>query len=367
MRLDKFLKVSRIIKRRSVAKAICDSDRVLVNDHPARAGKEIDEGDILRINLPAGVSSRILTCQVLSIPKGNVSAAEASSLYRVISDEKTREDDSSSGKVLSIIQNYTREAGVRNLEREIASVCRKVAKKIVREDQALEKLEQGAPKPAESKKTIRITNRALKDYLGVPKYTHGKAEEKDQVGVATGLAYTELGGDVLAIEAITMDGGGNLVLTGKLGDVMQESAKAALSYIKSKTKELSLIDLPSDLFSKLDIHIHIPEGAVPKDGPSAGITMATAMVSALTRRPVRKDIAMTGEITLRGRVLPIGGLKEKVLAALRADITNIIIPRDNEKDLSEIPQEIRKKMSFHLVDNMDKVLELALEKISRDG
>ena len=257
----------------------------------------------------------------------------------------------SKSAVLAIIQEYTRESGVRNLERELASICRKVARKVVKEE------------AAKSEKKIHITSRNVKSYLGVPRFTHGKAEEVDQIGVATGLAYTESGGDVLAIEATTMDGAGQLQLTGKLGEIMQESAKAALSYIRSKTRRLSLIDLPKDFdYSKHDIHVHVPEGAVPKDGPSAGITMATAMVSALTNNPVRKDIAMTGEITLRGRVLPIGGLKEKLLAALRADIPNVIIPRDNEKDLSEIPPEIKKKLSFHLVDNMDKVLELALRR-----
>jgi ATP-dependent Lon protease len=262
--------------------------------------------------------------------------------------------------ILTIIREYTREAGVRNLEREIASICRKVARKVVRENASrFAEREEGG---AESGKKTRITSRSVRSYLGVPKFTHGRAEERDQVGVATGLAYTESGGDVLAIEVTTMEGDGKLQLTGKLGEIMQESAKAALSYIRSRTKELSLIDIPSDFYSKHDIHIHVPEGAVPKDGPSAGITMATAMVSALTRKPVRRDIAMTGEITLRGRVLPIGGLKEKILAALRADIPNVIIPLDNEKDLSEVPPEIKKKLSFYLVDNMDKVLELALRQ-----
>ena len=255
----------------------------------------------------------------------------------------------SKSAVASIITLYTREAGVRNLEREIASVCRKVAKKVV----------QAKLDPP---KKIHVTAKNIHDYLGIPRFTHGKAEEQDQIGVATGLAYTEMGGDVLSIEVTTMDGTGSLVLTGKLGDIMQESAKAALSYIRSRNNELLFTDVPKDFYSKHDIHVHVPEGAVPKDGPSAGITVATAMVSAFTGKPVRKDIAMTGEITLRGRVLPIGGLKEKVLAALRADITNIIIPRDNEKDLSEIPSEIRKKLSFHLVDNMDKVIELALKR-----
>lgn len=252
--------------------------------------------------------------------------------------------------ILTIIREYTREAGVRNLEREIASICRKVARKVVKENA----IETG-------KRTI-VTARNVKNYLGVPKFKHSKAEEKDQIGVATGLAYTEAGGDILAIEATTMEGDGKLQLTGKLGDIMQESAKAALSYIRSRTNKLPQIDVPGDFYSKHDIHIHVPEGAVPKDGPSAGITMATAVVSALTGKAVRSDIAMTGEITLRGRVLPIGGLREKVLAALRADISDIIIPLDNEKDLGDIPPEIRRRISFHLVDNMDKVLELALRQ-----
>lgn len=256
--------------------------------------------------------------------------------------------------VRTIIREYTRESGVRNLEREIASICRKAAKKFVKEQLT------------EKGKKVNISSRNVKDYLGIPRFSHNKAEEKDQIGVATGLAYTETGGDILAIEATTMEGNGKLELTGKLGDIMQESAKAALSYIRSKTNDLSLIDISKDFYSKHDIHIHVPEGAVPKDGPSAGITMATAMVSALTQKPVRSDIAMTGEITLRGRVLPIGGLKEKVLAALRANISNIIIPRENEKDLSEIPTEIKNKLSFHFVDNMDEVLALAIRQISTD-
>jgi ATP-dependent Lon protease len=256
----------------------------------------------------------------------------------------------SKSAILSIINQHTRESGVRNLEREIANACRKIAKKIVKANSEL---------PA---KRINITERNISEYLGVSKFSHGKAEVEDQIGVATGLAYTEMGGDVLSIEVTTMDGTGSLMLTGKLGDVMQESAKAALSYIRSKSEQMPLINVPRDFYAKHDIHVHVPEGAVPKDGPSAGITVATAMVSALTGIPVRKDIAMTGEITLRGRVLPIGGLKEKVLAALRAEITDIIIPRANEKDLSEIPPEIKKKLSFHLVDNMDKVLELALRQ-----
>lgn len=250
--------------------------------------------------------------------------------------------------ILDIIRFYTREAGVRNLEREITSICRKVAKKIVKERKEGQELE----------KLVQITSRNVKKYVGVPKYSHGKAEGKDEIGVATALLWTQVGGDITSVEAITVNGRGRLVLTGQLGDVMRESASAALSYIRSKTSELKL---SPDFYRKQDIHIHVPEGAVPKDGPSAGVTMATAMVSALTKCPVRKDVAMTGEITLRGKVLPIGGLKEKVLAAHRAGIKNIIIPSDNEKDLNEIPLEIRKELSFYRVDSMDKVLEVALK------
>lgn len=245
----------------------------------------------------------------------------------------------------SIIQKYTREAGVRNLEREISSICRKVAKKVVKNG--------GFEEP------IPITKENIRDYLGVPKFTHGRAEERDEVGVATGLAFTEVGGDIISIEATTMDGGGELTLTGKLGEVMQESAQTALSYVRSKATHLNV---PEEFdFEKQNIHIHVPAGAVPKEGPSAGITIATAMISALTTRPVSRDVAMTGEITLRGRVLSIGGLKEKVLAAHRAGIKNIIIPKENEKDLYDIPEEISESLTFLVVDNMDKVLELALK------
>ncbi|HIE29120.1 TPA: endopeptidase La [Candidatus Poribacteria bacterium] len=247
--------------------------------------------------------------------------------------------------IQSIIQEYTREAGVRNLERELSSISRKIAKKIVKE--------------GESEEPIKVTKESIREYLGSPKFSHGNAEEHDEIGVATGLSYTEVGGDIISIEATTMAGEGELKLTGRLGEVMQESAQTALSYIRSKAGEL---DVPSDFnFDKRDIHIHVPAGAQPKEGPSAGITIATAVISALTAKPVSRDVAMTGEITLRGRVLPIGGLKEKVLAAHRAGIKNIIIPKENEKDLADIPEEVRNSFEFYQVESMDKVLEIALK------
>lgn len=242
-----------------------------------------------------------------------------------------------------LISQYTREAGVRNLEREIANLCRKVAKQIA----------EG------KKKKFVITSRNLQKFLGVPKYLPEEEMKEDEIGVATGLAWTETGGDIIYVEATIMKGRGNLTLTGQLGDIMKESAHAALSYIRSKAKELGIKE---EVFSKTDIHIHVPAGAIPKDGPSAGITMATAIVSALTGRPVDKRIAMTGEVTLRGRVLPIGGLKEKALAAKRMGIHKVIIPKRNEKDLEDIPKYVKKDMEFILVEKMDEVLKIALKE-----
>jgi ATP-dependent Lon protease len=235
-----------------------------------------------------------------------------------------------------IIANYTRESGVRGLERQLAAVCRKSARELVQA----------------SKKTIRLNKNNLQKFLGIPKYRHNSAEEQDQVGVATGLAWTEVGGDILLIEVTLIKGKGKLILTGKLGEVMRESAQAAFSYIRSRSKSLGIDDT---VFEQYDIHIHVPEGAIPKDGPSAGITMATAMVSVLTNCPIFKDVAMTGEITLRGRVLPIGGLKEKVLAAHRSGIKKVLVPRENEKDLEEIPANIKEDVKLVLVDSMDEV------------
>lgn len=244
--------------------------------------------------------------------------------------------------VLQIISHYTREAGVRNLERQIANLCRKVARKI-----------------AEGKvKDYRISSLNLSKHLGVPKFLPEEEMEKDEVGVATGLAWTETGGDIIYIEATIMKGKGHITLTGQLGDVMKESAHAALSYIRSKAKE---IGIDNTLFAKNDIHIHVPAGATPKDGPSAGITMATSIASAFTGRPVSKSTAMTGEVTLRGRVLPIGGLKEKTLAAKRMGIHKILIPARNKKDLDDIPKYVKKDMEFILVETMDEVLKKALK------
>jgi ATP-dependent Lon protease len=245
----------------------------------------------------------------------------------------------------SIISQYTREAGVRNLEREIANLCRKVAKKI-----------------AEGKeKTFVINAQNIHRYLGVPKYLPEEEMEKDEVGVATGLAWTETGGDIIYVEATPMRGKGHLTLTGQLGDIMKESAQAALSYVRSRSKRLGIKD---DLFSKTDIHIHVPAGATPKDGPSAGITMATAIASALTGKAINKNIAMTGEVTLRGRVLPVGGLKEKTLAAKRMGIKKIVIPKRNRKDLEDIPKYIKKDMEFVFAETMDDVLKVALKKVN---
>jgi ATP-dependent Lon protease len=246
--------------------------------------------------------------------------------------------------IQQIINRYTREAGVRNLEREIATICRKVAKEVVTKGKELK---------------VKVTARNIHKFLGPPRFRYAEAMEESEVGMATGLAVTEAGGDVLYVEATAVPGKGRFVLTGKLGEVMKESAQAALSYIRSRTE---MLGIQRDFYKKFDIHIHIPEGAIPKDGPSAGITMAIAMISALSKRPVRKDVAMTGEITLRGKVLPIGGVKEKVLAAHRAGIRTVILPKDNEKDLSEIPKPIRRQIELVLVKEMDEVIELAFVK-----
>ncbi len=243
-----------------------------------------------------------------------------------------------------LIRHYTREAGVRNLERRVASVCRKVTKKIV----------------SGEKKSMTITEKSIVDLLGKPLFRHGLAETEDQIGVATGLAYTAFGGDTLSIEVSLSPGKGKLTLTGKLGEVMRESAQAAVSYIRSKTE---ILNIDPEFHEKYDIHIHVPEGATPKDGPSAGITMATAVVSALTQQPVRKEVGMTGEMTLRGRVLPIGGLKEKTLSAHRAGLTTIIIPKDNERDLEDIPKSIREDLTFIPVSHLDEVLKHALKDV----
>ena len=244
----------------------------------------------------------------------------------------------------AIIRRYTREAGVRSLERELNSVCRKVVRKVVTEGKQFSQ---------------EITAERITEYLGVPRYRPQMAEQKNEIGVATGLAWTEAGGELLLTESTLMPGRGRLTLTGKLGEVMQESAQAAMSFVRSKA---SAYGLPKDFHRRTDVHVHVPEGAIPKDGPSAGITLATALVSNLTKVPTRRDVAMTGEITLRGKVLPIGGVKEKVLAAHRAGVNTIILPKDNEKDLADIPKPVLDVLDLHLVESMDEVLELALTK-----
>lgn len=247
----------------------------------------------------------------------------------------------SENALTKVISDYTREAGVRNLERSLAAVCRKIAAEIVR----------GGKTP------VRVTVSSLHKYLGVPKYQHHMIDSEDRVGVATGLAFTAVGGEILSIEVTIVKGKGNITLTGKLGEVMRESAQTAISYIRSRTDQLNI---DPDFHEKYDIHVHVPEGAIPKDGPSAGITIATAVVSALTGKPVRRDLAMTGEITLRGRVLPIGGVKEKLLAAHRSGITHVVLPKDNQMHLEDIPEDVLRKMEIEFVDHMDNVLEIAL-------
>jgi ATP-dependent Lon protease len=248
--------------------------------------------------------------------------------------------------VRGIIREYTFEAGVRNLDRELANLARKTARKV-----------------AEGKRYTReITVDMLDKYLGPPRFTFGRAEARDEVGVATGVAYTEAGGDILPIEVTLLGGKGNLTLTGQLGEVMQESIQAALSYTRSRAKALK-INLGD--FEKIDIHVHVPEGGIPKDGPSAGITVATALISAFTNRPVRREVGMTGEITLRGRVLPIGGLKEKVMAAHRAGLKTMIVPRKNQKDMVEIPRKVLDDLNFVLVEHMDEVVDKALRPAAR--
>jgi ATP-dependent Lon protease len=248
----------------------------------------------------------------------------------------------SKNAILEIIRKYTREAGVRNLKREISSICSKIARDVVRN---------------KDKTVFKVTANSVRKYLGPPRFRHGRVEEKNQIGLATGLAWTQVGGELLAVETVVVPGKGKLTVTGKLGDVMKESAEAAVTYVRSRAHNLMIDEA---FYTKLDLHIHIPEGAIPKDGPSAGITMCTAIVSTLTKRPVNRHIAMTGEITLRGHVLPIGGLKEKILAAHRGEVKKVLIPKHNEKDLHDIPASILKQIEIVPVEHMDEVLWHAL-------
>jgi ATP-dependent Lon protease len=287
--------------------------------------------------------------EVINVPgyteEEKVKIAEKYLIPKKIKEHGLKEDSItiSEKTVRSIINYYTRESGVRNLEREIANLCRKVARKIVEGDAT----------------KFRVTAGNIESYLGKKRYRYDIIEGENEVGIATGLAWTIVGGDTLFIETTLIPGTGKLVLTGQLGEVMQESAKAGVSYIRSISKELGI---KADFYKENDLHIHIPEGATPKDGPSAGVTMCTAIISSLTNRPVRKDVAMTGEITLRGKVLPVGGIREKVLAAHRAGIKKVLLPKENEADIEEIPANVRKKLEFVLINNVSEALEHALEK-----
>jgi ATP-dependent Lon protease len=244
--------------------------------------------------------------------------------------------------VLTIIRRYTRESGVRNLEREISSICRKIARKVIKDKES---------------SGFNVTAKSVQKYLGPPRFKELQIEENDQVGIVTGLAWTQVGGELLCVETLILPGRGKLTMTGKLGDVMKESAQAAVSYVRSRAERLYI---DTKFYRKFDIHIHIPEGAIPKDGPSAGISMCTSLVSALLKRPVYHDIAMTCEITLRGRVLPIGGIKEKILAAHRGGVKKVLIPKENEKDLKDIPPTVLKELEIVLVEHMDEVLPHSL-------
>jgi len=247
------------------------------------------------------------------------------------------------GTIKEIIRNYTRESGVRNLEREISKVTRKVVKKVVNDEE----------------KSVEVNDKNISEFLGVKKYKFGELETENKVGIVIGLAWTEFGGEILKVETVNMPGKGRMQITGKLGDVMQESVKAAKSFVRSKSLEYGIIP---PTFEKKDFHIHVPEGATPKDGPSAGIAMVTSIVSSIANIPVDREIAMTGEVTVTGQVLPIGGLKEKLLAAHRAGVKKVLIPKDNEKDLIDIPKKVREDIKIIPVDSADEVLKIALTK-----
>ena len=330
------------------------------NDHYLEV--DLDLSDVMFVctansmNIPEPLLDRM---EVIRIPgyteDEKLAIAERYLLPKQIRENglKEKEIGVSRQTLLDIIRHYTREAGVRNLEREIAKLCRKAVKKLLLEKRT---------------KQVRITPKSLEKYLGVRRHRYGKAEQSDQVGQVTGLAWTQVGGELLTIEATTVSGKGKLLHTGQLGDVMQESIQAAMTVVRSRSE---LLGLEGEFHQSTDVHIHVPEGATPKYGPSAGVGMCTALVSAYTDIPVRSEVAMTGEITLRGEVLPIGGLKEKLLAAHRGGITTVVIPQENEKDLAEIPKNIKDKLTIVPVKWIDEVLQVALQHmpipVGKDG
>ena len=299
------------------------------------------------LNIPDALMDRMEIIHVSSyMEEEKINIATRYLVPKVVKNNglKPEEINISESALRDIVRYYVREAGVRGLEREISKICRKVVKALLLKDRDTK---------------VTINSRNLDKYLGVRRYSYGVAEKNNQVGQVTGLAWTEVGGELLTIEAAVLPGKGKTTTTGKLGDVMQESIQAALSVVRSRAKRLGIDE---EFYHKTDLHIHLPEGAIPKDGPSAGVGMCTAMVSALTGIPVRADVAMTGEITLRGEVLPIGGLKEKLLAAQRGGIKVVLIPEENIKDLAEIPDNIKNKLDIHPVKWIDQVLEMALER-----
>ncbi|MDH4073572.1 MAG: endopeptidase La, partial [Gammaproteobacteria bacterium] len=320
------------------------------NDHYLEV--DFDLSDVMfvctanSLNIPAPLLDRM---EVIRIP-GYTEDEKLNIAMRYLIPKKMKENGLESEEleitapaVVDIIQHYTRESGVRNLEREISKICRKVVKSLLL-------------KPRKS--AVRVTQKSMEKYLGVRRFRYGKAEDNDQVGQVTGLAWTEVGGELLTIESAVVPGKGKLTHTGQLGEVMTESIQAAMTVVRSRA---SVLGIDSEFHQKFDVHVHVPEGATPKDGPSAGVGMCTALVSALTNIPVRSNVAMTGEITLRGEVLPIGGLKEKLLAAHRGGIDTVLIPQENEKDLAEIPKNIKDKLNIVPVKWIDQVLEVALQ------
>ncbi|MEQ8233586.1 MAG: S16 family serine protease, partial [Gammaproteobacteria bacterium] len=300
------------------------------------------------LNIPAPLLDRMEVIRISGYTEDEkVNIAQKYLIPKQIENSGLKDDEIriSEAAIRDVIRYYTREAGVRNLDREIATVCRKVVKGILQ-------------KPSE--KTVQVSPKTIEKYLGVKKFRYGRAESEDRVGQVTGLAWTEVGGDLLTIEAVVVKGKGKEIYTGQLGDVMQESIKAAMTVLRSRARSLGI---EPDFYASNDVHFHVPEGATPKDGPSAGVGMCTAMVCALTGIPVKASVAMTGEITLRGEVLPIGGLKEKLLAALRGGIEEVIIPHENERELKEIPANIKQGLTIRPVRWIDEVFEIALQRM----